>query len=204
MGLSSQLAPSAIAKPGVCTSTTRPASPYEGQVIYTTDTDLLQIWNGTAWRTLAFGTPTNGTVLQVVNATYSTSVTNNTNVYADTGLTATITPTSTTSKVLVLVSQNGCAKNSGNLGSAMVLRLVRGSTELLMIDQGAGYTGVSAENWIGGLSICQLDSPATTSATTYKTQFRNNVNAAGVQVQVGVSSGNNPTTSGITLMEIAA
>lgn len=173
-------------------------------MIYETDTDMVALYNGSAWRYIAATTPTNGTVLQVVNATYSTAVTNNTNVYADTGLTATITPKSSSSKVLILVSQNGCAKNSGNLGSAMVLRLVRDSTELLMIDQGAGYTGVSAENWIGGLSICQLDSPATTSATTYKTQFRNNVNAAGVQVQVGVSGGNNPTTSGITLMEIAA
>jgi len=36
-------------KPGVCTSSTRPASPYEGQVIYETDTDKLLIWNGSAW-----------------------------------------------------------------------------------------------------------------------------------------------------------
>lgn len=51
MGLSSQLAPSAIAKPGVCTSTTRPASPYEGQVIYQSDTDTVLFWDGAAWVT---------------------------------------------------------------------------------------------------------------------------------------------------------
>jgi hypothetical protein len=36
-------------KPGVCTSSTRPASPYNGQVIYETDTSLAKVWNGTTW-----------------------------------------------------------------------------------------------------------------------------------------------------------
>jgi hypothetical protein len=36
-------------KPGVCTSTTRPASPYDGQMIYETDTDRVLIWNNSAW-----------------------------------------------------------------------------------------------------------------------------------------------------------
>ena len=49
MPLSNYLAPSAIAKPGVCTSSTRPASPYEGQVIYETDTDRTLVWNGSGW-----------------------------------------------------------------------------------------------------------------------------------------------------------
>ncbi len=49
MPISSFLAPSAIAKPGVCTSSTRPASPYEGQVIYETDTDRTLVWNGSGW-----------------------------------------------------------------------------------------------------------------------------------------------------------
>ena len=40
-------------KPGVCTSSTRPASPYEGQTIYETDTDVLSIWNGSAWKTVS-------------------------------------------------------------------------------------------------------------------------------------------------------
>ena len=34
---------------GVCTSTTRPASPFDGQVIYETDTDRAMVWNGTSW-----------------------------------------------------------------------------------------------------------------------------------------------------------
>jgi hypothetical protein len=56
MPISNYLAPSAIAKPGVCTSSTRPASPYEGQVIYETDTDKTLVWNGSAWVFLSTGT----------------------------------------------------------------------------------------------------------------------------------------------------
>ena len=36
-------------RPGVCTSTSRPSSPYEGQSIYQTDTDTVLFWNGSAW-----------------------------------------------------------------------------------------------------------------------------------------------------------
>lgn len=50
MGLSSQLAPSAIAKPGViANAAARPASPYDGQAVYQQDIDGLLIWNGSAW-----------------------------------------------------------------------------------------------------------------------------------------------------------
>ena len=37
-------------RPGVCTSSTRPTAPYEGQMIYTTDLDTLEIWTGSAWQ----------------------------------------------------------------------------------------------------------------------------------------------------------
>lgn len=138
-------------------------------------------------------------VLQVVNATYSTEVGNSTSTYADTGLTATITPSSTTSKVLIVVNQAGCGKNSGNAGSGISLRLLRGATEILIFENLAGYTNTSSANYIGTISCSYLDSPATTSATTYKTQFRNVANAASVSVQANTSSG-----STITLMEISA
>jgi len=49
MGLSNYLASSRISQSGVCTSTTRPASPYEGQVIYESDTDRVLVWNASAW-----------------------------------------------------------------------------------------------------------------------------------------------------------
>ena len=40
---------SAGLKPGVCTNTTRPSNPFEGQMIYETDTDKVLVWNGSAW-----------------------------------------------------------------------------------------------------------------------------------------------------------
>ena len=50
MGISQQIGASSIIKPGVVDNTAaRPASPYEGQVIFQKDTDQLLVWNGTAW-----------------------------------------------------------------------------------------------------------------------------------------------------------
>lgn len=188
-------------RPGVCTFDTRPTSPYEGQMVYEIDTDMVALWNGTAWRYIAATTPTNGTVLQVVQGSTSTQKANNTNVFDDTGLSASITPKSASSKVLVLVTQNGAGKASGNAGSAIQLRLMRGSTEIVVFEGLGGYTNTTTANVAGSYSTVYLDSPSTTSSTTYKTQFRNVTNAAGVEVQNG--GGGLSTVSTITLMEIA-
>ena len=67
-----------------------------------------------------------GQVLQVVNATYATEVGNSTSTYADTGLTATITPLFATSKILVLVNQNGLNKQINDTN--VQVRLLRGAT----------------------------------------------------------------------------
>jgi len=49
MPLSSVIGSSSIMQPGVCTSSTRPASPYDGQVIYETDTDKVLAYDGANW-----------------------------------------------------------------------------------------------------------------------------------------------------------
>jgi hypothetical protein len=49
MPISNYVPTSVIARPGVCTSLARPASPYEGQAIYETDTDKIFVWRGAAW-----------------------------------------------------------------------------------------------------------------------------------------------------------
>ncbi len=138
-----------------------------------------------------------GSVLQVVNASTSTLASNTTVTYADTGLTATITPKFNTSKILVLVSQS-CFKSNGNLNNAVNIKLFRGATDLGRIVYAQGYTGTTIENY-GQPATQYLDSPATTSATTYKTQFANNAAAATITVQP-----DNFGLSVITLMEIAA
>ena len=183
-------------KPGVCTSTTRPSAPYEGMMIYETDTDMVALWNGSAWRYIAASTPTNGTVLQVVSATTSTELSSSTQSYADTGLSASITPKSSSSKVLVIVNQNGVYKSGAFVSNGVQLKLFRNSTEINFFGFVVCYTGTSIENY-GAASVNHLDSPNTTSSVTYKTQFANWQNQASVKVQAGSA------TSTITLMEIA-
>ena len=137
-----------------------------------------------------------GTVLQVVSATYSTQVSTSSSTYADTGLTATITPTSSTSTILVIVSQSNVAKDTNNTGAN--IRLLRGASALSTAAIIAAYDNTSGANNVGSVSLNYLDSPATTSATTYKTQVASNGNNAACSVQT------NGSTSYITLMEIAA
>jgi hypothetical protein len=139
-----------------------------------------------------------GSVLQVVNGTYGTLVSSGTATYIDTGLTATITPTSASSKILVLVAQNGVSKTASGTASVGLI-LLRGSTTINGIALSWGY-GLSSRIDDNTLSTCYLDSPATTSATTYKTQFRNNDGGGTVYMQY---NGTN-SLSTITLMEISA
>lgn len=137
-----------------------------------------------------------GSVLQVVNTTYSTQATTTSATWISTGLTGSITPRFSTSKILVLVSQNGFDKGPQN--TYMGLRLIRGaSTVLANIGFEIFYTNNTSPNGDGGSSICYLDSPATTSNTTYTTQFNNAPATGSVYVQVGGE------TSTMTLMEIA-
>ena len=70
MGISNTIPPSRLIQPGVCTSSTNPTSPFEGQMIYETDTDLLKIWNGTAWIVVNSGT----TTYEFVQTIYYTTV----------------------------------------------------------------------------------------------------------------------------------
>ena len=143
-----------------------------------------------------------GSVLQVINATYATQTTNSTGTYADTGLSASITPTSSSSKILVLVNQCGVAKGPGSADQGVNFRLLRGASSILVFQQVATYNNSSSYNYVGSVSTCYLDSPATTSSTTYKTQFNNNVATGTSYVQV--VNGADPSTSTITLLEIAA
>ena len=137
-----------------------------------------------------------GNILQVVNGTYSTQVSSSSSTYADTGLTATITPTSASSKILVLINQSGNYKDTSN--TYIRERLLRGAVSIIEFDLNVANNNSTAVNGVGGTGTCYLDSPATTSATTYKTQFASHSNTGNVFVQVSGS------TSTITLMEVAA
>lgn len=136
-----------------------------------------------------------GQILQVVQAIYSTLASSSSSTYADTGLTATITPSSATSKVLVMVTHGGVAKTSGNTG--VNFKLFRGATDLGVFDDAAGYNATSTTQHVGGVAFNYLDSPATTSATTYKTQFASGANIPTAWI-------NNGGKASMTLLEISA
>ncbi len=147
-----------------------------------------------AWSAPAGG----GKVLQVVFGTTSTgvSVTSNT-TFSDTGLTATITPSATSSKILIMTSQDLFKEAQTN--SAINYRLLRGGTAIVDYPN-AGVLFQDSAIRLGVLqSIVYLDSPNTTSATTYKAQFKNYL-AGGLAVAQADS--NRP--SNIVLMEIGA
>ena len=132
-------------------------------------------------------------VVQIVNATYSTQTNSSSATFAATGLTATITPTSASNKVLVFVNQSGLRKTDNTY---MNLRLQRDGVTQLTLETQAVFTNTGYENNVGSHATTYLDSPASTSALVYTTQFNSVTGAATVSVQCG------PATSSITLMEV--
>jgi hypothetical protein len=116
-----------------------------------------------------------GAIKQVVFAEYSTITGTNTTTYADIGLSATITPSSTSSKILIFATAV-CTTQSDSAEVGAASRLLRGSTELHTRGSfGAGYFYINANTSVtrtilGYTNFMDYDDPATTSATTYKIQ----------------------------------
>jgi hypothetical protein len=131
-------------------------------------------------------------ILQVVTATISTGSSTSSATFADTLLTVTITPQSATSKIFVAVNQSFYA-DTGGLSAG--LRLVRGSTTL---QQQNDFIFNPAAAIAGGASFVYLDSPATTSATTYKTTFARIAGGGILFAQV------NSNPANITVFEVSA
>ena len=141
-----------------------------------------------------------GKVLQVVQASYSTQVTTTSTSNVDTGLQATITPKFATSKILVLAMNNFAATNSAGGYAASYVDILRGSTVITHTRFQIGNalaTGTNAID-VGLISVQYIDSPATTSATTYKMQMSAN------DATTTATSFINGNTGTIILMEIAA
>jgi hypothetical protein len=175
-------------------------SPQEGMISYLKDTNSTEYYSGSAWVAIGGGGGGGGKVLQVVSATTTTSTAITSTTQTDTTITATITPTLSTSKILVLISANAYVVRTGADFFAGA-RVMRGATAIADY-QDYGLMGFSDPNTntkslLANNSISYLDSPATTSATTYKLQAR--VASSGT-VTFQISSF--PST--ITLLEIGA
>ena len=154
-------------------------------------------------------------VLQVVSSTKSdTFSTTTTGSWIDvTGLSVSITPTSSSSKIMIFARITGAGQATV---TRMQIRLVRDSTAISVGDASGSRLQVSGgELYYGGeddtlsnSTAFFLDSPATTSSTTYKLQIRNG-NSAGTIVVNRTRNNNNTaetpvSTSSITVMEIAS
>jgi hypothetical protein len=142
-----------------------------------------------------------GKVLQVVQAETNTEVGNTATSYVDTGLTATITPSSTSNKILILVQQAFEMQDPGDSTVGANIRLMRDSTAIYK--DGPSFSiyfeinAADSPRIFNSYPMNYLDSPSSTSAITYKTQSR--VYQSGDSLNTQASGAD----SSITLMEIA-
>ena len=141
---------------------------------------------------LTLDTPLPGDTIQQVFATHASQLASTSSTYADTGLTASITPSSASNKVVVRATTQGIYKDTFN--QAVNLQLLRATTQIgLQVTGSNGGTGINAP---GAAHWERLDSPASASAVTYKVQFNASANTGNVYVQQASS------TSTISLTEV--
>ena len=148
---------------------------------------------------LKWATPSSSKVVQITQGTYSTGVGTSSTTFVDTGLTATITPTSASNKVLAFVNLNGVALSTANAGHWAEFQLnIRAGAATSSIGARIGINGsLNASQWgAWGISTVYLDSPSSTSACVYKVQYL--VSNAASQAIIGSGS---PLQT-ITLMEV--
>ena len=175
-------------------------SPTEGMVTYRSDDDVVEVYNGSSFVPVG-----PGQILQVVSVSKLDSFSTTSSSLVDvTGLTASITPTSTSSKILV--STFLYSRNASVTGDRFTL--ARNGTSLFQSTGGsatnATVSGVTqqsgGENFNAPITMTHLDSPASTSSLTYAVR----VSTTGGTLYVGRSTaGVYGQTSSITLMEVA-
>ena len=151
--------------------------------------------NGTA-TAASLGIGGTGKIGQVVYATYATSTSISSTTFADTGLSANITPSATSSKVLVMATIQG-AWNRGTASTGLEFKILRGTTEIQHTVKTSNFisTGVTLIGTTVSLNI--VDSPSSSSELNYKIQF-----AGSNSSQNTINS--NSDVSSITLMEVLA
>lgn len=149
-----------------------------------------------------FKLPT-GSIIQTVQTSYASGVSSVTSAsWTNTGLSGTITPTSTSNKILVLINQDVQTFNSGAPYATGMWQLLRDSTPIWVPTTTTNGNVFSFDYGGSGLNIFRptpikfLDSPATTSAITYSTQIKLGTNGG---ISINANSG---STATMILMEV--
>jgi hypothetical protein len=171
----------------------------EGQLAYLEDLNVVQYYDGAAWATVG---PSTSGVVQVIQTTKLDTFSSSSTSFTDiTGLSVSITPTNASNKVLFMVNIG----TMGNSSSAVtLLQLLRTTTNILTPSGGTNPAAVQFyqidANDSYPASMTVLDSPATTSATTYKIQGR--CNSGTFFINRLPSDVNFTAVSTVTVMEV--
>jgi len=143
-------------------------------------------------------------MLQVVNATYSTAETTSSNTFSATSLSASITPSDSANKVLIFadIPFSSLRPPSGNNSGIGQYEITKGGTQILQSNSiwqnGATSTNIRL---VSHVTLVYLDSPATTSATTYGIGHRQQ---NGTLTTFPLDNFSNTTTGTLVLMEVSA
>ena len=153
-----------------------------------------------------------GKIGQVVSTTKTDTFSTTSTTFVDiTGLSVSITPTSTTSKILIHIN----LVKGINANDQSAFKLVRGSTDIAIGDADGSRTRATLPSYTGNadanpqytsLAMTHLDSPSTTSATTYKIVGRTNSGTAFINRSATDSDSSSyyRGVSSLTLMEVLA
>lgn len=155
-------------------------------------------------KTVTLPSGVGGKVLQVVTTTKTNTTTSSSTGYVAVGLDATITPTSTSSKILITAS----VAMASNTASANVYFRIRNATAGTSVSNDPYYTARWPSDgqslyYCEKIHLEQIDSPSTTSATTYSIQMKTNAGAFQVNMASNTGGGVTGLVSTVTLMEIA-
>lgn len=187
--------------------TTAIPSPAAGAVTFLEDTDAVEVYDGSAWTSVNHAGIGSNVASSVSTAVFTTTSTSFTDL---TGLSVTITPSSATSKVLLIAQVSVGLGNTASFGhykfsggnTATYLGVDPGSREPVVF---GGYTDANNSFALMSFSMVYLDSPATTSATTYKVELKS---PPGTTIYVnraaGETTGSPRGASSLTAVEVAA
>jgi len=133
---------------------------------------IITLNNNSLTNITSLPTGVGGKVLQVVSVSHTSATSTTSITYSDIGISASITPSSTSNTILVNYSLNALTYRNSSGYYRGWIKTLRGTTNI-QENYFGGYLDVGTDNNLYGASnVCFIDSPSSTSSLTYKLQFR--------------------------------